>query len=117
LTSGTIAAGLAAHSQQALAAAAPADAEEAPLQEVVVPGSRIATPNLDAISPVTAVTSEEIKQTGVTRVEDLINSLPQVVADQGSGLSMGANGTATLNLRGLGPQRTLVLMNGRRPQG
>ena len=60
------------------------------LQEVVVTGSRIATPNLDAISPVTAITSEEIKSTGVTKIEDLLNSLPQVVADQGSGLSMGS---------------------------
>jgi iron complex outermembrane recepter protein len=87
------------------------------LQEVIVTGSRIATPNLDSISPVTAVTSEEIKTTGVVRIEDLINSLPQVVADQGSGLSMDSNGTATLNLRGLGPQRTLVLVNGRRLGG
>jgi len=87
------------------------------LQEVVVTGSRIAAPNLEAISPVTAVTSEEIKTTGVVRIEDLLNSLPQVVADQGSGLSMGSNGTATLNLRGLGAQRTLVLVNGRRLQG
>ena len=87
------------------------------LTEVVVTGSRIATPNLDAISPVTVVSAEEIKQTGVTRIEDLVNSLPQVVADQGSGLSMGSNGTATVNLRGLGAQRTLVLINGRRLQG
>src|ERR1700732_5294472 len=87
------------------------------LQEVVVTGSRIAAPNLESISPVTAITSEEIKTTGVVRIEDLLNSLPQVVADQGSGLSMGSNGTATLNLRGLGAQRTLVLVNGRRLQG
>src|SRR5450755_3541466 len=87
------------------------------LQEVVVTGSRIASPSLDAISPVTAVSSEEFKETGVTRVEDLLNSLPQVTADQGSGLSMTANGTATVNLRGLGVQRTLVLVNGRRLQG
>jgi outer membrane receptor protein involved in Fe transport len=87
------------------------------LQEVVVTGSRIATPNLDSISPVTAVSSEEIKETGTVRIEDLVNSLPQVVADQGSGLSMGSNGTATINLRGLGSQRTLVLVNGRRLQG
>jgi outer membrane receptor protein involved in Fe transport len=98
--------------------AAAKSADTAPeLQEVVVTGSRIASPNLEAISPVTAITSEEIKTTGVTRIEDLINSLPQVVADQGSGISMGSNGTATLNLRGLGSQRTLVLVNGRRLQG
>src|SRR6202022_857399 len=87
------------------------------LEEVVVTGSRIAAPNLLSISPVTAINAEEIKTTGVTRIEDLLNSLPQVVADQGSGLSMGSNGTATLNLRGLGSQRTLVLVNGRRLQG
>src|SRR3984957_14139874 len=89
----------------------------APLTEVVVTGSRIATPSLESVSPVTAVSSEEIKDQGITRIEDLLNSLPQVVADQGSGLSMAANGTATVNLRGLGPQRTLVLVNGRRLQG
>jgi len=103
---------------QAQVAPAKVAAETTPeLQEVVVTGSRIAAPNLDAISPVTAITAEEIKTTGVTRIEDLVNSLPQVVADQGSGISMGSNGTATLNLRGLGAQRTLVLINGRRLQG
>ena len=121
-TGGAFAAGLAAHSSLAQAQTPPtkvaaADEETPAVSEVVVTGSRIATPNLDSISPVTAVTSEEIKQTGVTRVEDLINSLPQVVADQGSGLSMGTNGTATINLRGLGAQRTLVLINGRRLNG
>src|SRR5215469_8459599 len=120
-TGGAFAAGLVANSAQAQTAptkvAAAEEAETPALTEVVVTGSRIATPNLDAVSPVTAVSSEEIKQTGVTRVEDLINSLPQVVADQGSGLSMGSNGTATINLRGLGAQRTLVLMNSRRLQG
>jgi iron complex outermembrane receptor protein len=88
-----------------------------PIEEVVVTGSRIATPSLESVSPITAVSSEEIKDTGTTRVEDLLNSLPQVVADEGSGLSMGANGTATVNLRGLGIQRTLVLVDGRRLMG
>ena len=88
-----------------------------PLTEVVVTGSRIATPSLESVSPVTAVSAEEIKDQGVTRIEDLLNSLPQVVADQGSGLSMASNGTATVNLRGLGVERTLVLINGRRLMG
>ena len=55
-----------------------------------------------------------MKIEGVTRVEDLINNLPQAFADFGGNLSNGATGTATVNLRGLGPQRTLVLINGRR---
>lgn len=81
---------------------------------IVVTGSRIRQPNLESASPVTVVTSEEITQTGTTRIEDLVNSLPQVFAAQGSTVANGATGTATLNLRGLGSERTLVLVNGRR---
>lgn len=81
---------------------------------IVVTGSRLASPNLESASPVTVVTAEEIKGTGTTRVEDLVNSLPQVFAGQGSNYSNGASGAATLNLRGLGSERTLVLVNGRR---
>jgi iron complex outermembrane receptor protein len=122
---GAFAAGLVAHSSVAQAQTqtgptkvASADEEATPpLQEVVVTGSRISAPNLDSISPVTAISADEMKSQGVTRVEDLLNSLPQVVADQGSGLSMGSTGVATINLRGLGPQRTLVLINGRRLMG
>jgi outer membrane receptor protein involved in Fe transport len=94
--------------------AAAAEAEPPVLTEVVVTGSRITQPGLDAISPVTSVSAEQFKEQGVTSVEDLLNTLPQVVADQGSASSNGASGTATVNLRGLGPQRTLVLVNGRR---
>jgi len=81
---------------------------------IVVTGSRIKQPNLESASPVTVVGSEEITQTGTTRVEDLVNSLPQVFAGQGSTVANGATGAATLNLRGLGSERTLVLVNGRR---
>ncbi|HEX7947038.1 MAG TPA: TonB-dependent receptor [Phenylobacterium sp.] len=84
------------------------------VQEVVVTGTRIPSPNLESVSPVTAVTAAEIKAAGVTRVEDLINQLPQAFAAQGSSISNGATGTATLNLRGLGVSRTLVLVDGRR---
>ena len=102
----------------AIAQAAPPPAEQAeataPVTEVVVTGSRIANPALQAISPVTTVSADVIKSQGTTRIEDMLNNLPQVVADQGSMSSNGASGTATVDLRGLGPQRTLVLINGRR---
>jgi len=98
----------------AMAVAAPAFAQDAPVQEVVVTGSRIPQPNLTSVSPITAVNSQEIKLEGATRVEDLLNSLPQVFADQGSSITNGATGTATVNLRGLGSSRTLVLIDGRR---
>ena len=83
-------------------------------QEVTVTGSRIRQPNLTGTSPVTVVNSAEVRSTGTTRAEDLVNSLPQVFAGQSSTVSNGASGTATLNLRGLGSNRTLVLVNGRR---
>jgi outer membrane receptor protein involved in Fe transport len=83
-------------------------------QEVVITGSRIPAPNLTAVSPVTVINSEQIRLQGVTRTEDLINSLPQAFAGQGGNLANGASGTATVDLRGLGADRTLVLINGRR---
>jgi len=93
-------------------AAAQAATEE--VSEVVVTGTRIPSPNLESVSPVTAVSAAEIKATGVTRVEDMINSLPQAFAAQGAALSNGSTGTATISLRGLGATRTQVLIDGRR---
>ena len=83
-------------------------------RDIVVTGSRIPQPNLTSSSPVTVISSQEVKLQGTTRTEDLINSLPQSFAAQGSNISNGATGTATVNLRGLGSVRTLVLINGRR---
>jgi len=83
-------------------------------QDIVVTGSRIPQPNLTSASPVTVVNSQEFKLSGTTRTEDLLNSLPQVFAGQGSSVSNGSSGTATINLRGLGSERNLVLVNGRR---
>lgn len=101
------------------AASMPALAQEqAPpgeLEEITVTGSRIAAdPNLIISSPVTQVTAEEFSFRGITRVEDLINDLPQIVPELTANESNGATGTATLDLRGLDSDRTLVLVNGHR---
>src|ERR1700691_6533779 len=93
LTGGSLAASFGAANAQTVAANTPTS--DATLQEVVVTGSRIAVPNQVSISPVTFVSSVDIQQQGVTRVEDLLNQLPQVFADQGSNISNGSNGTAT----------------------
>jgi outer membrane receptor protein involved in Fe transport len=85
-------------------------------QDIVITGTRIPQPNLTSASPVTVLSAQEVKLQGTTRTEDLINSLPQAFAAQGSNVSNGATGTATVNLRGLGPARTLVLVNGKRLQ-
>jgi iron complex outermembrane receptor protein len=85
-------------------------------QDIVITGTRIPQPNLTSASPVTVLSSQEVKLQGTSRTEDLINSLPQSFAAQGSNISNGASGTATINLRGLGSKRSLVLVNGRRLQ-
>lgn len=95
-----------ASAQDATAAASEGD--------IIVTGSRIRSPNLDSVSPVLQVSSEEFAQRGVVRTEDLINQLPQVFAAQGANNSNEATGTAQVDLRGLTPSRTLVLVNGRR---
>ncbi|MHB8286457.1 MAG: TonB-dependent receptor plug domain-containing protein, partial [Caulobacteraceae bacterium] len=84
------------------------------VSEVVVTGSRIRQPNLTSTSPLTVVNQQEFKLSGATNVEDVLNTLPQVFASQSSGVSNGASGTATVNLRNLGDVRTLVLVDGRR---
>lgn len=89
-------------------------AQELELEQVIVTGSRIPQPNLEGTSPVSVIGSQEVALQGITQVEDLINNLPQAFADQGGGTSNGASGTATVDLRGLGADRTLVLQNGRR---
>jgi outer membrane receptor protein involved in Fe transport len=85
-------------------------------QDIVITGTRIPQPNLTSASPVTVLSSQEVKLAGTTRTEDLINSLPQAFATQGSNISNGSTGTASVNLRNLGSARTLVLVNGRRLQ-
>jgi iron complex outermembrane recepter protein len=84
------------------------------MDEVVVTGSRIVSPNLQSISPITAIGAEELSIAGKSRIEDVLNQLPQAFAAQGSNISNGSDGTATVDLRGLGARRTLVLVNGRR---
>jgi len=90
----------------------------APLEEITVTGSRIPSRNLISASPVTTLSQEEMQFQGVTRVEDMLNRLPQVAASQNANVANGSSGTATVNLRNLGVSRTLVLLNGRRmPSG
>ena len=88
---------------------------ETSLEEVVVTGSRLNTnPNLSAPVPVLTIGEQELENRGTVRIEDLVNILPQASAGQTGEVSNGASGTSSLNLRGLGATRTLVLINGRR---
>jgi outer membrane receptor protein involved in Fe transport len=98
---------------------APVDPEANP-QDVVVTGSRIRSPNLESASPITVVTGAELFQTGQVSVGDVLNELPQLrptFSQQNSTRFLGTRGLNLLDLRGLGTQRTLVLVNGRRHVG
>jgi len=102
-------------STPALAQSADDESSSGVLEEIIVTGSRITVdPNLVTSSPVTTVNAGELTHRGVTRVEDLVNDLPQIVPEFTATESNGATGTATLDLRGLGSERTLVLINGHR---
>ncbi|HYL02095.1 MAG TPA: TonB-dependent receptor [Steroidobacteraceae bacterium] len=65
-------------------------------------------------APVTSISATDIQATGLAHVEDVFNNLPIMFAGQNSTLAAGADGTATVDLRGLGAQRALVLVDGRR---
>jgi outer membrane receptor protein involved in Fe transport len=94
--------------------------EEQPAQEVIITGSRIARPNLESSVPITTVTGEELFQTGNTSVGDLLNDLPALrstISQSNSQRFLGTAGLNLLDLRGLGTQRTLTLVNGRRHVG
>jgi iron complex outermembrane recepter protein len=83
-------------------------------EKITVTGTRIPSPNLESTSPISIISPVDIKIEHPVSIENLINNMPQVFADQGNMLSNAATGTAAVDLRGLGAARTLVLINGRR---
>ena len=88
-----------------------------PIEEIITTGSRIVTEDgFGRTSPVTVMGMDNIASLGLTRVEDLLNSLPSVETALHSFDANGISGTASIDLRGLGSNRTLVLFNGRRMQ-
>jgi outer membrane receptor protein involved in Fe transport len=104
-----------AQDQPAAAPATPA-ASTAPANvgTIVVTGTRIQSQTVTASSPVAEVNAEEFSYAGATRIDDLVNQYPQmnpVFDDLQNNPSLGY---PTLDLRGLGPQRTLVLVDGNR---
>ena len=113
--------------------ALPAFAQEAPAkapdaeESIVVTGSRIARPEIEFSNPVTAVSSEMIARSGKTDITQILIDSPALVGSLTNGANAGSNsqdyggssgaanvGTTVLDLRNLGSQRTLVLIDGRR---
>lgn len=85
------------------------------LQTVEITGTRIRAPNLTSQSPITTVSNVEILDEGATNIENVVNELPQVHSPaQNDSMANNATGVANIALRGLGPTRTLILIDGRR---
>jgi outer membrane receptor protein involved in Fe transport len=93
-----------------VAAAAPA-----PIEEVVITGTRIRRPNAVSASPVTSIDRDDLQFEGVLNLEEAINRLTSVRADS-TQFQNGSDvqGRAKINLRNLGWQRNLVLLDGQR---
>ncbi|MBB5986924.1 TonB-dependent receptor domain-containing protein [Sphingobium lignivorans] len=102
------------------AAEAPAPAPEAPDAEseaIVITGSRIARSGFTAPTPVTQLGSERLELTAAASVGEALSQLPAFRATTSpttGGITIGAGGARTVDLRGLGAQRSLVLVDGRR---
>ncbi|MES2156172.1 MAG: TonB-dependent receptor [Pseudomonadota bacterium] len=96
-------------------AAAPQAEEQPAAADIVVTGSLIARPNNVAVSPIVTVSDELVQQSGQITLEDSLNQLPGFTPSGNAGTGgQGSGGRATLNLRGLGSNRNLILLDGRR---
>jgi iron complex outermembrane receptor protein len=98
---------------------APATSNASELEQVVVTGSRVVRPDYDAPTPITSLGVEEIQKAAPSNIADYVNQLPQLSGSStprtGNGnTSTGFNGLNNLNLRALGANRTLVLLDGQR---
>ncbi len=93
---------------------ASAAAQDDSLEEIIVTGTRISRPDFVSASPIVTVPAEVFAQTGSSTVESTLNLMPQFVPGANGTTNGVADGQATLDLRGLGPGRTLVLLDGRR---
>ena len=104
---------LAAASVTSIQAFAEEGVEE--VERIAVTGSRINRTDIESASPVTVISSDFITKSGFTSVQEILSMQPAAAGmSLGSTSNNGSGGSATVNLRGMGVQRTLVLLNGRR---
>jgi outer membrane receptor protein involved in Fe transport len=107
------------HTQETVAESA-VDDSAVYLEEIVVTGTRIKRRDFQTASPLTTVSRQDIEFTGQPTLEETLNQMPQVlphIGRTGNNPSLGNNpgiGGAEVDLRGMGPNRTLVLLDGRR---
>jgi iron complex outermembrane recepter protein len=90
------------------------DEEVETLEKVTVTGSRIKRTEAETAQPITIVTRDAIEKSGFTSVGDILQRLPEIGPSINTQFNNGGDGSTTIDLRNLGANRTLVLMNGRR---
>lgn len=107
--------GLALVAQPALAQdAEPEETATEAAPAIVVTGSRISNPNLELASPVNVVSSDDLELAQTNVAEEFLRELPSAVPSVGSAVNNGNGGASFVNLRGIGSNRNLVLLDGRR---
>ena len=84
------------------------------VEEVVVTGSRITTPGLQSASPITSIGAAEIALQQTSEVEQVLRFLPSTIPGDNPARNNGTAGATTVDLRGLGPQRNLIMIDGKR---
>ena len=105
-----------------LAGGGAAHAQQQGLEEITVTGSRIVRRDFEAASPIVTVDAQRLQNSSTVSIESVLNQMPQFVPqdtqfDQGIQASPTSSlGIGSVNLRGIGPNRTLVLIDGRRAQ-
>ena len=95
-------------------AAAKAGEDKAVTEEITVTGSRIRRKDLTTPAPITVISREQIAQSGKVTIGELLQALPEQGNAMNANVNNGGDGSTTVNLRSVGSNRTLVLMNGRR---
>ncbi len=100
---------------------APAYAQDAAVEdtatesEIVVTGTLIRNPNLESSSPVAVIGADEVSLRQASNAEQLLRETPGVTPNLGSGVNNGTIGASRVDLRGLGANRNIVLLDGARP--
>ena len=115
----TIVTGTTAYAQDQQTAAAPQAAE---VEEVIVTGTRVVRDGYEAPTPLTVVGVEAIETSATNNVADYVNTIPAFAGSRSpattqSSMSGGSSGTNSINLRNIGLERTLVLLDGKRSVG
>ncbi|MBX9644418.1 MAG: TonB-dependent receptor [Novosphingobium sp.] len=88
--------------------------DEAPAKDIVVTGTLVRNPNLVQANPVNATTADQIELKQSNVAEEVLREIPGVVANVGSAVNNGNGGSSYVDLRGLGSNRNIVLLDGNR---